>query len=132
VDPHAVGGRAPEEIDSEEPADGSHEFDTNARGEGCFKPFFDAAIGREVDEVVDVASDINRVVGFSRAMAKENTWVMRTGFESDGEEVLLDILVPVARRPPESVQGLLELPVAKSFRPGTSRWRRDGDYFVVG
>jgi hypothetical protein len=38
----------------------------------------------------------------------------------------------VARRPPESVQGLLELPVAKWFRPGTSRWRHDDDYFVAG
>jgi hypothetical protein len=72
-------------------------------------------IGREVDEVVDVASDINWVIGISRAMAKKNTWVMRTGFESDGEEVLLEVLVPVARRRPESVQGLLELPVAKWF-----------------
>jgi hypothetical protein len=72
VDPHAVGGRTPEEIDSEEPADGSHEFDANVGCEGCFKPFFDAAIGREVDEFVDVVSDIYRVVGISRAMAKEN------------------------------------------------------------
>jgi hypothetical protein len=91
VDSHAVGGGAPEEIDFKEPADGSHEFGANAGCEECFKPFFDAAISREVDEVINVASDIYQVVGISRAMAKENTWVMRTGFESDGEEVLLEV-----------------------------------------
>jgi hypothetical protein len=35
----------PEKVDTEEPANGSHEVNANAGGEGHFKPFFDTAIG---------------------------------------------------------------------------------------
>ena len=52
----------PLEVGTQEPVDGAHEFDLEFRRKQVFEAFLDGGVFGEVDEIVHVESEVDRLV----------------------------------------------------------------------
>jgi hypothetical protein len=64
--------------------------------------------------------------------ADEQQGVMDALFESHVQQMAPKVVMPVARRATQSIEGLAEFPVCAWGRDGTSRRRSYDNHFVVG
>ena len=58
----AVLVRGPLEVGIQEPVDGAHEFDLEFRRKQVFEAFLDGGVFGEVDKIVHVESEVERLV----------------------------------------------------------------------
>jgi hypothetical protein len=105
----------PLKVGPEKPVDCPHELDCNKTRQKPFEVSFDGSITAEVDEVVHVKTNCERVrrerrsriIGIAEA-AREHAWVWYIGVESEVPEDGSDFVIPMTWAATEAVESFLK------------------------